>query len=195
MKPWLRHWPKRYVTNMLCVHASSCVFNQCINQNCNTSLFLVQATTLPWNSSQCHLHHADKVFHYLTRARSEPTSDLGKAVLGNCCCCCWVWSGFGMGLVWVCPQLFRESCGPISMNSLPGLACPRTYRVRQLQTASLFIVPRITAKKRSKLQQKNEVNQFRFLLSPMCTPKLSRISGSKPSTVFIVVYQIIWCTH
>ena len=27
--------------------------------------------------------------HYLTRARLEPTSDLGKAVLGN-----WVWGGF-----------------------------------------------------------------------------------------------------
>ena len=29
-------------------------------------------------------------YHYLTRTRLEPTSDLGRAVLGNCCCGCWL---------------------------------------------------------------------------------------------------------
>ena len=45
-------------------------------------------------------------YHYLTRARLEPTSDLGKAVLGN-----WVWS------VWVWSGLVRN-CSPQCNNYL-----------------------------------------------------------------------------
>ncbi len=37
-------------------------------------------------------------FYYLTRARSEPTSDLGKAVLGNC----WLLLLLGPGFVRNC---------------------------------------------------------------------------------------------
>ncbi len=45
--------------------------------------------------------------YYLTRARLEPASDLGKAFLGN-----WVWGQFG-----VCPQLFRETSRLIVVSS------------------------------------------------------------------------------
>ncbi len=52
-------------------------------------------------------HNTCFLDYYLTWARLERTSDLGKMVLVNCCCC-WCW---------LCPELFRESKGSILMSS------------------------------------------------------------------------------
>ena len=57
--------------------------------------------------------------HYLTRARSEPTSDLGKTVLGNCCCCwlllaaaagCWVLGLSAIVSTYVLPWVQQTVC-------------------------------------------------------------------------------------
>ncbi len=55
-------------------------------------------------------------YNYLTRARLEPTSDLGKAVLGNCCCWCWL-----AGFVLNCSEILvgQFNGWPFTPNPLP----------------------------------------------------------------------------